>query len=179
MRKRSQMPKPSEEPVDIDLAPMLALMVTLIPILLLSSAFVHVMVIETSLPQVVAKAIENPQDPETQIQVHFKKQNRVDIQVLAPKSAVQTYKVPSQEGKVDVEQLNQTLSEIKSQNPMVFRAEIFPSPSTSYQDIVLAMDHMRESRSQRYTVSDPETGETVETAVLFPDVVFANVMGGF
>ena len=43
---------------ELDLSPMLALMVTLIPIMLLATVFVRVTVIESSLPQVVEKAIQ-------------------------------------------------------------------------------------------------------------------------
>src|SRR3989344_510295 len=42
---------------DLDLAPLLAVMVKLVPVLVVSSAFVQMMIIETELPQVVQEAI--------------------------------------------------------------------------------------------------------------------------
>ena len=43
---------------ELDLAPLLAVMVKLVPVLLMSSAFVQMMIIETELPQVVQEAIK-------------------------------------------------------------------------------------------------------------------------
>ena len=58
-RKYIQNDTASESTFELDLAPMLALMVTLIPIMLLATSFVKMRVIETVLPQAVKEAIEN------------------------------------------------------------------------------------------------------------------------
>ena len=42
---------------ELDLAPLLAVMVKLVPVLLVSSAFVQLMIVETELPQVVQQAL--------------------------------------------------------------------------------------------------------------------------
>ena len=63
-----------ESTFELDLAPMLALMVTLIPIMLLSTVFVKVSLIETPLPQVVQNAIEedlNKKNKEIHLFIHF------------------------------------------------------------------------------------------------------------
>ena len=44
--------------IELDLAPLLAVMVKLVPVLLLSSSFVPISVVESELPQVVKEAIE-------------------------------------------------------------------------------------------------------------------------
>ena len=44
--------------MEVDLASLLAVMMKLVPVLLLSSAFIQMMVIETDLPQVVTEAIQ-------------------------------------------------------------------------------------------------------------------------
>jgi biopolymer transport protein ExbD len=68
--KRIKSINPSE--FDLDLAPLLAVMVKLVPVLLLSSAFVQVMVVETDLPQAVKEAIQKQDDkkPVANIQIN-------------------------------------------------------------------------------------------------------------
>ena len=58
MSNKWELLKEEEESMELDLAPMLAMMVSLIPILLLSTVFVRLAMIDSPLPQVVAKAIE-------------------------------------------------------------------------------------------------------------------------
>ena len=60
----------SEATFELDLSPLLALMVTLIPIMLLATVFVRVTVVETEVPQLVKKAIEEDRK---------KKKRQVDV----------------------------------------------------------------------------------------------------
>ncbi|MEQ1723779.1 MAG: biopolymer transporter ExbD, partial [Pseudobdellovibrio sp.] len=53
---------------ELDLAPLLAVMVKLVPVLLVSSAFVQMMIIETELPQVVQQALAE-QDKNSKISI--------------------------------------------------------------------------------------------------------------
>ena len=56
MRRRQQFKTLNPAEFELDLAPLLAVMVKLVPVLLLSSAFVQVMMVETDLPQAVKEA---------------------------------------------------------------------------------------------------------------------------
>ena len=49
-----------------------------------------------------------------------------------------------------------------------------------YQDIVSVMDEARNVKESEPKIKllDKETNKTVETDVMFPDVVFSNVMEG-
>ena len=51
-----------ESNFDVDLTPVLSLMVCLIPIMLLSTVFVRITVIETPLPQVVEQALQEDRE---------------------------------------------------------------------------------------------------------------------
>ena len=66
---------------ELDLAPLLAVMVKLVPVLLISSAFVQMMIVETDLPQVVQQAIEKQNnDPKAaQIAIELNKTEGVKI----------------------------------------------------------------------------------------------------
>ena len=161
---------------DIDLAPMLALMVTLIPILLLSSVFVRVTMIETELPQVIQQAIKNNRKNKNalpQISLYIEGSKKVRVSVLhGRKKNEKTFEAVSE--KIDEKKLYEHMVSLKRQFPEVFRIEINPSNKADYDSIVKVLDQTRRSRKELFPVKDKETGKMAETSLMFPDVVFAN-----
>ena len=177
--RRVRSPKESEnKEVDIDLAPMLALMVTLIPILLLSSAFVHVRVIETSLPQAVAQIIKKNLDDEKNAKVSVQSQDsgKVPFAVTSKDGKTTRESIKGEDGKINREGLIELAHQIKSDNPNVFRVEVKPSKTVNYESIVTAMDLLRQSASTEFDIVDPDTGEQARTNIMFPDVVFVDLL---
>ena len=55
---QNHMQADGEASFDLDLSPMLSLMVCLIPIMLLATVFLKVTIVESDIPQVVEKAIK-------------------------------------------------------------------------------------------------------------------------
>ncbi len=166
---------------ELDLAPLLAVMVKLVPVLLISSAFVQVMMIETDLPQVVKEAIQRedevPPAKKTTIslEVHPQKGFRIEVNSA---QGTQVKEVPLKENALDLPSLHLALKEIKAENPNTFRIELAPHASITYKEMVKVMDEARKSRDKnlRFQFSDPKTGKDVVTDFMFPDVVFGNVM---
>lgn len=177
-RRKFQISKTTD--FDLDLAPLLAVMVKLVPVLLLSSAFVQITMIETDLPQAVKEAIQqNDQKPSAsiQIQANLKK----GITIVVQKAGQQTFKeIPLLDGSFDYKTLHSTLQKVKIENPEVFRAELNPDASVPYSDIVKIMDEARRSRDKevRFPIFDKNENKTVQTDFMFPDIVFSNVMDG-
>jgi len=168
---------------ELDLSPMLALMVCLIPIMLLSTVFVKVTVIETPLPQAVQKAIEEDRN---------KKDRQIDVS-LEMKNNKTLALIVKQDGKVEVQksltsvgdqwnfgELNSLLVEVKKAHPKVFRLSLFPSESIAYEEIVKLMDEVRTVKDDKVKlyITDDETKEQVETNIMFPDVIFGNILEG-
>ncbi len=168
---------------ELDLSPMLALMVCLIPIMLLSTVFVKVTVIDTPLPQVVQKAIENDRK---------KKQRSVEITVAMHKNK-ELQLLVTVDGKTSVKKsikatanawnysdLNAELVKVKQQYPKVFQLNLNPTKEVSYDEIVKIMDEVRTVKDEniKLYVTDEDTKEKVETNIMFPDVIFANVLEG-
>lgn len=173
-------PKQTNHEFDLDLAPLLSVMVKLVPVLLLSSAFVQVMVIETDLPQAVQEVIQQ-QDPNPTTAVQLKIDNNTGFQVVIQKGSEQkTHTIPMKDKSWDTAELNKYLSQIKMENPEIFKIEFTPEANVLYSDIVKIMDSVRKAHAKdlKFPVPNKKTGTTVYTEFMFPDVVFTNVMDG-
>ena len=172
----------SEGSFELDLAPMLALMVTLIPIMLLSTVFVKVMVVETALPQVVQQAIQkDDKDKNRKVSLSLKMSPQWGFRLLVKRgSQTQTIRVPQKQGQWDLEGLQAKLVKIKLSHPTVYKLDLEPDGKVPYEDIVKVMDEARTIKDQavKVTVENKETKEKVQTDAMFPNVVFANVVGG-
>ncbi len=165
---------------ELDLAPLLSVMVKLVPVLLLSSAFFQVSIIETDLPQAVQAAIienqKNPNLPEVELYIDY--QDGFQIQVLNNGQAEKVTVPLSAEKKLDFLALNSELSKIKELYPQVFEINLHPSSEVSYQDIIYSIDMARKSKDLKFIFNEPTTDEQKETTFMFPEVTFANILEG-
>jgi len=166
---------------ELDLAPLLAVMVKLVPVLLVSSAFVSIMMVETELPQAVKQAIQqNQEKPKASIQLDVSTKKGIKI-IVENQGTQRVELIPNQsDGSFDLKQLHQKLVAVKIQHPEVFRLEMNPEAQISYKEIVKIMDEARKARdhSIRFPVYDSKLNKEVETDYMFPDVVFVNIMEG-
>ncbi len=166
--------------VELDLAPLLAVMVKLVPVLLISSAFVQVMMVETDLPQVVKEAIQNQDNLPKKTTVGLEVSRAEGFKITTLKDG-QTFAqaVPVNAAKeLDYVGLHKALQKVKTDNPEVFRIELSPEPSITQKEIVKVMDEARKSRNKdvKFIFVDSKKNEEVQTDFMFPDVVFANMM---
>ena len=166
---------------ELDLAPLLAVMVKLVPVLLVSSAFVQMMIIETELPQVVQQAIENDKknnqknlklevDPELGVIITLTQNDKEDV-----------FTVKNIDHKnIDFQNLHLKLREIKAQNPEIFKIDFAPHKATPYKDVVKIMDEARKSRdsSVKFPIKDLKTGQEAQTDYMFPEIIFSQTMDG-
>ena len=167
---------------ELDLAPLLAVMVKLVPVLLVSSAFVQMMIIETELPQVVQQAIEQQnKDPKaTQVTVELSKKTGVKIVISQDgKQSVETVAL-TKEHQLDLARLHTKFQEIKISHPEVFKIEMSPDDDVPYKEVVQVMDEARKSRNNaiKFPIKDIKTGKDTTTLYMFPEIVFGNTMDG-
>lgn len=168
---------------ELDLAPLLAVMVKLVPVLLLSSAFVQIMVIETDLPQVVKDAVaQENTDNEKKVAVQLQASTSAGFQIIveAPGQAQIVETVPLKDKGFDFAGLHQSLVKIKTKFPQTFKIEFAPDAGVAYKDIVRMMDEARKSRDSKiaFPIYDKKENKQSSTDYMFPEVVFANVMEG-
>jgi biopolymer transport protein ExbD len=171
----------NENAYELDLAPMLALMVTLIPILLLTSVFLDIKVITSELPQVVQQAITQQQEnPEEHASILLQiSADKGFTLTTSYKNQVKKEEVPLNEDKtLNTEGLYKALLEVKNTHPQVFTLRLYPGSEISYDQIVQIIDTARQGKNgSQFQVRNAE-GEEATTDLMFPDVVFANVLEG-
>lgn len=163
---------------DINLAPVLDIIVCLVSLLLLSAAYLEVKGIETDVPQVVKEIIEK-QDPKTLADISLILSKKMGLLFrVNDKGRVSDMKVPPVNGAIDLTGLHQAAKKIKSANPQVFNLSMAPEKDVSLEEIVQVMDQLRKFENQEtIQVKNPESGEVVSTNLMFPNIVFSNVLG--
>lgn len=166
---------------ELDLAPLLAVMVKLVPVLLVSSAFVQLMVIESQLPQVVQQAIaQQEQKKDNAVSIAMEADLKGIRIIVTEKGQEKVDTVAMKDGAFDFPTLHAKLIEVKRLHPEIFKIEMNPDGHVPYKEIVKMMDEARQSRSKdiRFPVVDTKTGQETSTDYMFPEIVFANMMEG-
>ncbi len=167
--------------IELDLAPLLAVMVKLVPVLLLSSAFVQMMIIETELPQVVQEAIQRQDENKNEkSSITLEVSNKSGLKIVIKEHGINKIDtVPMAAGKFDWTSIHGKLKEVKKAYPEIFKVDLKPEEDVAYEDLVKLMDEARRSRDQqKFPVYDTQSGKNVETEYMFPEIVFANTFEG-
>lgn len=167
---------------ELNLAPMLDIIVSIVPMLLLSVAFVHVTVIETPIPQAVERAIAAANEKNkdvVQVTLSVSKSGGFRFTVIDKGQTKETH-VALRGADLDLEGLHKETLALKRTYPDVFRLELHPEENVPLNDIVAVLDSIRTigKGEPKVTFNDVESGKPIETNLLFPDVVFGNVAGG-
>ncbi len=167
---------------ELDLAPLLAVMVKLVPVLLVSSAFVQMMIIETELPQVVQQAIQKQTTNPNSASISVIVTKNEGIKITLKEGAQQKIEVIglNKNKLIDYTALHSKFVELKKAHPEVFKIDVQPDADVAYKDIVKVMDEARRARSNaiRFPVKDEKSGKETTTEYMFPEVVFSNTMDG-
>jgi biopolymer transport protein ExbD len=166
--------------LELDLAALLAVIMKLVPVLLLSSAFMQLMVIETELPQAVTQAIQKQTQENKKnllLEIDDKRKVTATLDVAGAKS---TFTVEGTKDLVDRPKVHSMLQQIKKQHPDIFKIDLAPSSKVSYKEIVNVMDEARRSRDEkvRFPVKDEKSGQDIQTDYMFPEIIFVNMMEG-
>jgi biopolymer transport protein ExbD len=155
--------------------------VKLVPVLLVSSAFVQMMIVETELPQVVSQAIQKQEDQKNVVNIALEVNQKEGIRIITTEKGQEKVDiVPMKDGQFDYPALHQHLVEAKKVHPEIFKIELSPDAKVAYKEIVKIMDEARQSRDSnvKFPVYDQKQGKEVQTPYMFPEVVFANTMEG-
>lgn len=180
MRQRKKIVINHNTEFELDLAPLLSVMVKLVPVLLLSSSFIQMAIIETELPQVVQEAIKNQDEVKQSVSL-FVQNNRNVIIRIHENGKTSELQVPAEaKNQINLKKLNGTLTEVKKQHPDIFKLDLSPENQVTYDELVKVMDESRKSRdhSLQFEVFDKNKNKKVTTDYMFPEVIFANAMEG-
>lgn len=178
---RWKLSRASDNTFDLNLAPVLDIIVSVVPMLLLSIAFLDVKMIETPVPQVVQKAIDNLEKKETtEITLALSKTKGFVFTVTDQgRKAKEVVVAMMKDGNMDLTGLHTTAVNLKQDYPTVFNLSVAPDKDVPLKDIISALDQVRRSGmdGKKVQVKDPESGQLITTDLMFPKVVFANVVG--
>lgn len=159
MRRRSRRHKEPEK--DLDITPLLNLVVTLIPFLLVSTVFTQIGVHNLNMPEISngpgMAAIEQLKKPLVLEVVLYK--NRLEL-LDRQTGPLKSY--PNVDGSYNHAALTQTLKAVKLRFPEVTEITVLMEKDTPYQHLIATMDAVRSTRQ----VQD---GRTVKVD-LFPDI---------
>jgi biopolymer transport protein ExbD len=168
---------------EINLAPMLDMMCSLIPILLISMAFVHLVVIDSPVPQPVAEVMEkdkNDKDPELSIRIVLNDNKSVHVQLNEKGKLKDLNFNADAKGNFDLEKLYHEMLVVKLNHPEVFKLELNPAERVPYKDIIFVMDRLRmiDKKDPEVTVLDKEKNSKVSTRFMYPNITFGNIVEG-
>lgn len=169
----------SDSTFDLNLAPFLDIIMSVIPMLLLSVVFIQIKMIETPIPQVVQSKIEQQNDKKIPIDIALQAtKNNGFVFTITNNGKKTTKSVPLKDGKLDFQGLNAAAIGLKQSYADVFKMDFNPGKDIAYNDIVMTMDQLRKlPDGQKVAFKDDKTGKQVETDLMFPDVTFGNVLG--
>lgn len=167
---------------ELSLAPMLDMLVCLITVLLVSFTTMKLGVLDTSVPQPVAQALEKDRDrKDRQITFELSLTGKKTADVLVKENGRLRSKVEiaAKGDSFDLERIHRELVGIKLQHPDIFRLEVSPTEDVAYNDIVKVFDQVRMTtpKDPKVFITDEKDGKQVETNLLFPDVIFGNIVG--
>lgn len=171
-RRRSQ-----SEQITLNLVPIIDTMVTLIGFMLFTTSFLAIVSIETPAPQVSADQ-KPPIEKPLQLTVSVREQ---DTEVWSPFDKIAAVKIPNvSPNQPDVKKIHEALLSVKQKFPAETKVVIAPTGTVTYDSLVAVMDGMRgiDATDPPIFAHNLKTGNDEPIKVLFPDVIFGNLLGG-
>lgn len=178
LKRPSSRRKSGAEPIELNLVPMLDTFVTLIGFLLYTMAFLALSMVETPLPMASPKDVaEKLKEKPLQLTVSFREK---EAEVWSPFEKIAPTKIPNlPEGAPDLKKLHDTLIDVKKKFPLETKVVLAPTGAISYETLVGAMDAMRvlEATDPPIFAKNAQTGMDEALKLLFPEIVFGNILG--
>jgi biopolymer transport protein ExbD len=139
--------------------------------------------LDAQIPQPVATALEkdrNKKDRDIVLNVDIQSSRNLEIRVSVNGNDNQRILVPGKSDSFDLNRFHNEIVNLKQKYPETFRVDVNPGEKVSYKEIIQVMDQVRARtpKDPKVFITDEATKKQVETNLLFPDVVFGNVMEG-
>jgi biopolymer transport protein ExbD len=177
---RTQNTRAGDSTFDLNLAPVLDIIVSIVPMLLLSVAFVQIKMIEAPTPQVVLEQkSQQPPKPETTITLRVSKKSGFEFAISDVSGKITTSNITLIAGGFDFQGLLNSAIKLKGFYPDVSKIQLAPEADVAFDDIVKVMDQIRQKPrvAQKLSISEAASAKPVENEYLFPDVTFSSIGG--
>jgi biopolymer transport protein ExbD len=165
---------------DLNLAPFLDIIVSIVPMLLLSIAFVQIKTIEAPTPQVVSQdQAKSVQKPEATLTLHVSKISGLVLEV-DDNGRKQKTTVANKDNHFDLEGLLNLAVSVKGKYPQVTKLQLAPEADVAFDELVQIMDRVREKprgEVKAMSFTDKAVDAKAENRQLFSEIVFSGVGG--
>jgi biopolymer transport protein ExbD len=162
----------------LNLVPILDTMVALIAFLLFTTSFFVVVSIESPFPETSVESIRQKlQHKPLQLTVSMSEK---DVEIWSPFDLIKAVKIANPSpGQPDVHAVHDALVAIKQKFPRESKIVFAPFAAANYDTLVTVMDAMRtlEKTDPQINVKNPQTQLDEVQKLLFPDVIFGNLLG--
>lgn len=164
--------------IELNLVPILDTLVTLIAFLLFTMTFLNIVGIESPFP--IASSEETEQklkDKPLQLTVTLRDK---EAEIWSPFEKITAKTIPNTgAGQPDLKAIHEALIEVKKQFPAETHVVIVPTPGTNYDTLIAVMDSMRvlDPTDTPIIVHNEKTNLDEQSKLLFPDVIFGNLLG--
>ncbi len=148
------------ETPELELMPMLNVFISIIPMLLLSAAFVQLAVIETGLPASAATVVPAEAKPDAlpPVRIFIRASDYIVESAGSPSRAIPRGQVAGTAGEPGRLQLEALLRTIAARNEKKPEVLIVPGARTRYEEIIFVMDLARAAGLPDAVLADAEPG---------------------
>ena len=170
--------KSKPEGITLNLVPILDTMVTLIAFLLFTMSYLNLASVESPFPQASPKDIEQALK-EKPLQLTLTLRDN-ETEIWSPFELIPSKTIPnSAPGIPDTRAIHLALIEIKQKFPTETKVVMVPQPAVNYDTLVAVMDaaRMLEKSDTPVFFKNKATGVDEVAKVLFPEVIFGNLLG--
>jgi biopolymer transport protein ExbD len=168
--KRPSARRKTRDEIQLNLVPLLDTMVTMISFLLFTMTFLSIVSIESPFPTTSAETNQ-------QKLISLRES---DTEIWSPFGKIENRTIPHlSEGLPDIKTIHETLHGIKQKFPNEKSVVFAPDASVNYDVLIAVMDSMRavEPTDPPIFMKNATTGIDESLKVLFPDVIFGNLLG--
>lgn len=170
--------KGSSEGIELNLVPILDTMVTLIGFLLYTTAFLSLVSIESPFPSASTAEVEQKlKEKPLQLTVSL---HENDAEIWSPFDKIKSETIPNvSPGLPDVAKIHASLIGVKQKFPNETKVVVVPTAGTNYDTLVALMDSLRgmDPTDPPLFSKNAATGNDEPLKVLFPEVIFGNLLG--
>lgn len=170
--------KSQSEPLQLNLVPMMDCLVTMIAFLLYSMSFLALVSVESPIP-IASTATTEQQLNEKPLQLTLSLRKN-ESEIWSPFNKIAPVKIKHLEDeKPDLAQIHAKLIEVKQKFVAENKIVLVPQPDTPYDALVAVMDSVRvlDKTDPAIFGKNAVTGLDEPIKVLFPEVVFGNILG--
>lgn len=178
LRRPTSRRKGHADQIELNLVPMLDTFVTLIAFLLFTMTFLNIVGIESPFPIASSEEVEQKlKEKPLQLTVSLREN---ETSIWSPFEKIPTKTIPNPApGLPDIRAIHEALIDVKKQFPAETRVVFVPISSTNYDTIVALMDSIRgvEPTDPPIFMKNAQTGLDEQIKLLFPEVIFGNLLG--